>query len=102
VVRGGDKFIITEKEFESQVKELAVKYFGWWWYHPYLSIRSVRGFPDITLVRPPRLIFAELKTDKGKLSVHQAKWLWELRKVPGVEVYIWRPRQIEKIAEILR
>jgi len=97
-----DKIVITEKEFEAQVKELAVKYFGWRFYHPYLSIRSVRGFPDITLLRPPRLIFAELKTDKGKLSVHQAQWLWELRKVLGIEVYIWRPRQTEHIVEVLR
>ena len=93
---------ITEKEFESQVKELAVKWFGWYYYHPFLSKYSERGFPDLTLLRPPRLIFAELKSEKGKLTESQARWLWELRKVPGVEVYIWRPRHIEHIAEVLR
>jgi len=92
---------ITEKAFEYQIKDLA-KLFGWQYYHPFLSKWSERGFPDVTLLRPPRLIFAELKSDKGRLSPAQAHWLWELRKVPCAEVYIWRPRHIERIAEIPR
>lgn len=94
---------ITEKQFESRVKDLA-KMFGWKYYHPFLSKWSERGWPDITLLRDGRLIIAELKTDKrsSKLSPAQARWLWELRKVLGIEVYIWRPRHTERIAEVLR
>lgn len=94
---------ITEKQFESQVKDLA-KIYHWKFYHPFLSKWSERGWPDVILLRDGRLIIAELKTDKrsSKLSPAQARWLWELRKVPGIEVYIWRPRYIEKIARILR
>jgi len=92
---------ITEREFQEQIRDLA-KMFGWSYYHPFLSKWSERGWPDVCLLRPPRMILAELKSDKGKLSVYQARWLWELRKVGTIEVYIWRPRMIEHIAEILR
>lgn len=94
---------ITEKQFQQQIADLA-KLFGWKYSHPWLSIHSPRGFPDCVLLRPPRLIFAELKTDrhKSKLSQPQASWLWELRKTPNLEVYVWRPRRINKIVEVLR
>ena len=93
--------MLTEKQFEAQVKDLA-KMFGWRYYHPFLSKWSERGWPDVVLLRDGRLILAELKSEKGKLTEHQARWLWALRKVPGIRVYVWRPRHIEKIAEILR
>ena len=96
-----DVIKVSEKDFEKQIRQLA-KMFGWSYYHPFLSKWSERGYPDVTLCRPPRLIMAELKSDKGKLSPAQAQWLWMLRKVPGIEVRIWRPRMLERIAEILR
>jgi hypothetical protein len=91
---------ITEKELESQVKDLA-KLFGWEYYHPWLSIHSPRGWPDVSLCRPPQLIFLELKTEKGKVSEHQQKWLDLLGQCPGCEVYVVRPSQIEWLAERL-
>ena len=97
----GKRVGITEKQFESQIKDLA-KIYGWKLYHPFLSKWSERGYPDITLLRDRRLIFAELKSEKGKLTQAQAQWLWLLRKVPGIEVRIWRPRMLEKIARMLR
>jgi len=93
--------MLTEKQFEAQIKDLA-KIFGWRYYHPFLSKWSERGWPDVTLLRDRRLIIAELKSEKGKLTEAQARWLWNLRKVPGISVYIWRPRHIEKIAEVLK
>lgn len=98
---------ITEKQFLDQVRDLA-KIYQWRFYHPFLSKWSERGWPDVTLLRGRRLILAELKTDKrsSKISQAQAQWLWALRKVLGIEVYIWRPRDMEpnggKIEEILR
>lgn len=109
--------MITEKQFEAQVKDLA-KIYGWLYYHTWRSIHSPVGFPDCVLVRPPRLIFAELKTEKGKLTPEQGKWLetlercqvsrgfkalgndiYDIQVTP--EVYLWRPDDLEKIAEIL-
>lgn len=47
------------------------------------------------------MIYAELKTDKGKVSEYQQEWLDAL-KACGQTVYVWRPADIEAIAEILR
>jgi hypothetical protein len=50
------------------------------------------GWPDLVLVRPPRLVFAELKSAHGKATSRQLEWLDVLRLLPGVETYLWRPR----------
>lgn len=92
---------LTEKQWLAQVVDLA-KLFGWATYHPWLSIHSPRGWPDLALVRPPRLVLAELKTDKGRTSPAQDTWLELLRQVPAVEVFVWRPADIDQVAEILR
>ena len=92
---------VTEKQLEGQVRDLA-RLFGWEYYHPWLSIHSPRGWPDVSLCRPPRLVFLELKTEKGKVSEHQQKWLDLLGRCPGVETYLLRPDDVEKIAEVLR
>ena len=62
---------ITEKEFLRQVADLG-RLFGWRTYHPWLSIHSERGWPDVAMVRPPPLVLAELKTDKGKATPSHA------------------------------
>ena len=92
---------ITEKQFEAQVKDLA-KIFGWMYYHTWKSVFSPKGFPDCVLVRQPRLIFAELKSEKGKVSSEQRAWLDALGKLVNVEVYLWRPDDIETITKVLR
>lgn len=92
---------VTEKQFTQQIADLA-RFLGYKYYHPWLSIHSPRGFPDICLVKGKRLIFAELKTDKGVLSPHQIEWLDALKETGKVEVYVWRPADFDGIAEILR
>lgn len=92
---------ITEREFLRQVAELG-RLLGWRTYHPWLSIRSERGWPDLAMVRPPRLILAELKRDGGKPTPSQAEWLALLGAVPGIEVHLWRPADFDAIAAVLR
>ena len=58
---------LTEKQFMAQVQELA-RVLGWHVYHPWLSIRSERGFPDLTLARPGRLLFIEFKAEGGRTT----------------------------------
>ena len=98
-----DKIAISEKDFEGQIRDLS-KLFGWKYYHTWRSLHSPAGFPDCVLTREGRTIIAELKTDKrkSKLTPEQARWLWELRKTSNLEVFVWRPRHFEAIAEILR
>ena len=70
----------SEKQFQSAVLQLA-KLRGWLCYHPYDSRRSTPGFPDLVLVRDGEVVFAELKTDKGKLTKAQEQWLEQLCRV---------------------
>ncbi len=92
----------SEKQLEGQVKDLA-KIYHWLYYHTWRSIHSPAGFPDCVLVRGNRIIFAELKSEKGKVSTSQQEWLDALKET-SVEVFLWysSDETIEKIAEILR
>ncbi len=93
---------VTEKQLREQVRDLC-KVFGWKFYFTWTSIHSPRGMPDLILVKPPRVIFAELKTEKGEVSTYQQDWIDVLKECGGnVECYLWRPGDIEKIAEVLR
>ena len=78
---------------------------GWAVYHAayvkgHLRSSSSVGFPDLVLVRNDRTVFAELKTDKGKLSVAQDGWLNLLRGTAN-EVYLWRPSDMDEVLKIL-
>jgi len=91
---------ITEREFTSQVSQLA-RTLGYQVYHPWMSIHSERGFPDLTIWRPGRFILAELKTDTGKLSPSQEEKLASLKECGKVEVFVWRPAQWDEIVKVL-
>ena len=90
----------SEADWERVVVDLAA-FRGWRRYHPFLSVRSAHGFPDETLVRPPRVVFAELKSERGRLTVAQREWLGLLADCPGVEVYVWRPSDWPDVQRIL-
>ena len=89
----------SERDFQRSVVELAELY-GWMIYHTYDSRRSNPGFPDLVMVRDNRVIFAELKTMKGKVTKHQERWLEALTKTQ-VEVRLWRPSDINDKEEVL-
>jgi len=92
---------VTERELTGYVRDVA-GLFGWRRYHTWLAKHSPAGFPDEVLIRPPRIVFAELKSDRGKVSDAQAAWIADLERVPGVEVYVWRPDDADTIAQVLR
>jgi len=92
---------ITEKEFSQQVIDLA-RIFGWKVYRTWTSIHSPAGYPDLCLVRLSRLIFAELKSERGKTTPAQQEWLDILDATGKCEVYLWRPDDIDEIARLLR
>lgn len=100
---------ISEAAWQEQVVRLAQLY-GWLVYHTFDSRRSTAGFPDLVLVHPRRgrVIFAELKTDKGTLSAPQIEWNAALQQVaatlraPEFAVYVWRPKDFEDMHAALR
>jgi hypothetical protein len=104
-IRGGGMskgIAVTEGDLREQIRDLC-KIFSWKFYFTWTSIHSPRGIPDLILCKPPRLIFAELKTEKGKVSPHQQEWIDLLSECGGnVECYVWRPSDIEEIARLLQ
>ena len=96
-----DYLSLNEQEFTSQIRDLA-RTLQWARYHTWISKHSTAGFPDEVLVRPPRVIFAELKSENGKLTPAQRDWLDALALCGTVEVYVWRPSMIDQIAHCLQ
>lgn len=95
---------ISERQFMLQVMDLAGLY-RWKVYHTHDSRRSQPGWPDLALCRPgnpARLVLAELKTERGRLTREQQEWLTALGEVPNVESYCWRPSDWEEIVRVLR
>ena len=90
---------ISEKQWMAQVVELA-GILGWETYHAWLSIHSPRGWPDLVLCRPPRLVLAELKAERGQVSEAQDHWLTLLAEC-GVEVHVWRPSDLPAVRDAL-
>lgn len=93
---------ITEKEFQATVRQMATA-FGWHVFTTWNSRRSPAGEPDLRLVHPikQRMIWVELKTEKGKLTALQKEAI-ELLEMAGEEVYVWRPSDWELIEQTLR
>ena len=106
---------IKEEDFFRQILDLAY-IFGWRVAH-FRPARTKygwrtavagdgQGFPDCVMVRRGIVLFAELKSEKGKLSEKQDEWMNDLKGVAdnssGVMAFIWRPSDWEVIVEILR
>jgi len=98
---------ISEASFLQQVKALAYIH-GWLFHHATPSITSkgrwmttgAPGFVDIVMAHPERgVIMAELKTAKGKTTAAQDGWIRTLG--PHVECYLWRPSDLDFIAQRL-
>jgi hypothetical protein len=91
---------LTERQWMLQVVDLA-KLRSWWLYHPMLSKWSEPGWPDLTLIRGPRMVLAELKTDKGRVTSAQQRVFALLDQVQGIEAYVWRPADFDHVKEVL-
>jgi VRR-NUC domain len=89
---------VTEAEFQASVIRFA-ELQRWAVYYTYDSRRSPPGFPDLVLCRD-RLVFAELKTLRGRVRAQQLEWLARLRGA-GAECYLWRPSQWSEIRQVL-
>jgi len=96
--------VVREADFLRAVTDLATLA-HWLCYHTYDSRRSQAGFPDLVLVRGDKLIFAELKTNRGRVKPAQREWLDTLSSMAdgqaGVSIYLWRPRDWDGIVGIL-
>lgn len=89
-----------ERDFQRSVTDLA-RVTHWLTYHTHDSRRSAAGFPDLTLVRGDRLVFAELKRAGQNPTEAQREWLEALGRVERVEAHLWRPGDWEEIERVL-
>jgi hypothetical protein len=88
----------TEASFQRAVCDLAALT-GWRVFHPYLSIRSAPGFPDLLLTRPGDcVLYVEIKLDGKRPTPAQQAWLDALQAATGTEVYCWHPEDWPAIA----
>lgn len=80
----------------AQVRQCATRA-GWITYHTHDSRRSEGGFPDLVLTDGTSLLMYELKTNTGKPTMEQERWLSLLTRTGKVECGIWRPRDFDAI-----
>lgn len=116
---------MSEAELQKHVLGYA-RFYGWRAAHFHDSRREVvrrgqrqlvgdsdaAGFPDLVLIRPPELLFVELKSERGRPTDAQRAWLEDLDAVArrvtalvagsvidelelAVEVYLWRPSDLD-------
>lgn len=87
---------MLEKPFQDGVIKLA-KYHGYTLiYHTHDSRRSAPGFPDLVMINPVsgRVLFRELKRNKGRVTGEQQAWLDGLVTV-GLDAGVWRPNDLD-------
>ena len=92
--------VVTEAQWQQTVVD-AAELFGWWVFHDHDSRRNQAGFPDLCLIRPPRVLFLELKRQTGKVTRAQEEVLGMLAACPGVEERVARPSDWPSLVEWL-
>lgn len=87
----------TERELTSWVMGLAGSC-GWLVHHNPDSRRVQPGIPDLILLRPPELLFIELKRlgKRSTLRPKQVEWIDSLQRC-GQEAEVWTPAEIPTI-----
>lgn len=94
----------TEAQFQRAVIALAEMQ-RWRVYHAadvrgQLRSGTSVGFPDLVLLRVPRLMLRELKVGRNKPTEAQSAWLRCLREA-GCDAKIWRPDDWDAIEKEL-
>lgn len=85
---------LSEKQFQAHLITYA-KACGWKVYHTYDSRRCEPGFPDLVLVRE-RVLYRELKSEKGRLTSTQKEW-GDVLTAAGADFKVWKPSMIKEI-----
>jgi len=97
---------MSEDELQANILDMALKA-GWLCYHtrPAMNKRGKwsspmmgnPGFPDLVLARHPIVIFFELKSEKGKLTVQQQEWYHALPNCLVVKPRNWLSGEVEEL-----
>lgn len=88
-------FAVSEAEWTTAIGD-RLDYYGCIWHDTYPTRRTPgrwtpehagKGVPDLICLRPPRVLWLEIKTETGRVSPRQEAWLEGLRQ-SGQEAYI--------------
>ncbi len=103
IIQGALPADIGETEFQDRHVIPYLEARGWLVYHTHDSRRSKEGYPDLTAFRLEKCqgpVFAELKSETGKLSKAQEKWRDAILAAAGAW-YLWRPSSWIEIQRIM-
>ena len=64
------------------------------------AVQGDVGFCDLVLVKPPRVLFRELKAQKGRVAPEQQAWL-DCLQASGADARVWRPSDWDEIVQTL-
>lgn len=93
---------MTEAELQQTIID-AAELSGWLAFHDGDSRRSTgAGFPDLVLVKPPRVVLLELKSEVGRIRPEQHVWMDALSRCDTVASAIVRPEHLDTILDYLR
>ncbi len=70
---------------------------GWYWFHDTDSRRNNAGLPDLILIKPPRVLFVEVKGDGDRLRPEQAHVLDLLAECDTIASGVVGPDDLEAI-----
>ena len=79
-----DKNLLKEKDITHQIRSV-LKTFGIFHYKNHGGLGSAPGLPDITgCLKDGRGFWIEVKTDKGRLSPHQERFIQNINDAGGL------------------
>lgn len=102
---------LKEAPWQKQVEE-ALTLHGWWWNHnpPNVVVCSrcrtriyrgiKKGVPDIWAIRPPYMLWLELKTERGQLRPEQQQLMTMIRACGLIALYA-RPRDRDRVLDLI-
>ena len=93
--------LMTEKDFQWRIRDYAEGRL-WTVLTTTDSRHSPDGDPDLRMIRPPRVVYAEVKRVGGKLTDAQIIILTLVSECPPIEPYAWWPEDWEAIKAILK
>lgn len=107
-IRKPPPWTCSEAEFQRWVIDTA-KRRDWDYSHTYRAkmedgqwrTTCAKGWPDLVLVRGPRIVFMELKSVSGTTDPDQEKWLDRLALVTCAEVWVLDPTMADEVISIL-
>lgn len=85
------QLLATERQLQDTLWTCA-KRCGWDAYHTHDSRRSEPGFPDLVCVKQGRILFLEIKKQRGRVSPEQRRWIDALAVIGSpVAAFVVRP-----------